>query len=402
MEMNPTCGEIIHLAHHAAGNPTLWDEVSARLCAALSADVVAFVEHNFITHRGQISHAAGIEPSFRELYGAHYAERNVWLRAKPLFEPGQVFTGAELVANWELVRTEFYRHWLRPQRAFHCLVGVVSRCGEEIRCLIALRPLERPAFDARDKSRLVSLLPHLRCACELGAGFAANQIERNLLMAVMRTLPEAVFVIDGKRRPVLLNPAAERLLAQSAGLVLVHGVLATDSDAGTSELRRLIAAAIGCRDEHPGEPDNEIAISAPSGHPHLILRIAPILCSHTDCSGRPRALAAVFAHQAAPAQSARHLSEFYQLTPAETRLTTLIVGGRSLLAAAAELHISKNTARTHMKHIYMKTETHSQVDLVRLCAGQFPDDARTTTPDTTLPDAGHDKGRNDTSVLLRH
>lgn len=400
--MNPTCGEIIHLAHHAAGNPTLWDEVSARLCAALSADIVALVEHNFITHQGQISHAAGIEPSFRELYGAQYAVQNVWLHAKPLFEPGQVFTGAELVANWELVRTGFYRHWLRPQRAFHCLFGGISRCGEEISCLIALRPLERSAFDARDKHRLASLLPHLQCACELGAEFAASRVEQNLLMAVMRTLPEAVFVVDGKRRPVLLNRAAERLLAQNAGLVLVHGVLAAISDEGTGELRRLIAATIGCHDESTDKLDNEIAIGDPSCHPHLIiLRIAPIRCSDTDYAGRSIPLVAVFAHLVEPAQSARHLCEFYQMTPAETRLTTLIVGGHSLQAAAAELHISKNTARTYMKRIYMKTETHRQVDLVRLCAEWLPNDAPTTTPDTVPSDKAHDKEHNDASLLLR-
>jgi DNA-binding CsgD family transcriptional regulator/PAS domain-containing protein len=398
--MNPTCGEIIHLAHHAAGNPTLWDEVSARLCAVLSADIVAFIEHNFITHQGQISHAAGIEPSFRELYGAHYAGQNVWLHAKHLFEPGQVFTGAELVANWELVRTEFYRHWLRPQRAFHCLFGGISRCGEEIRCLIALRPLERSAFDARDKHRLASLLPHLQCADELGAEFAANRLERNLLMAVMRTLPEAVFVVDGKRRPVLLNRAAERLLAQNAGLVLVRGVLAAISDEGTCELRRLVAAAIGCHDERAGKPDNEIAIGDPSGHPHLILRIAPIRCSDAGFASRPRPLVAVFAHLVEPAHSARHLCEFYQMTPAETRLTTLIVGGHSLVAAAAELHISKNTARTHMKRIYMKTETHRQVDLIRLCAEILPNDVWTTTPDIMPSDTAHDKEHNDASLLL--
>jgi DNA-binding CsgD family transcriptional regulator len=56
------------------------------------------------------------------------------------------------------------------------------------------------------------------------------------------------------------------------------------------------------------------------------------------------------------------------MTPAEARLTTLIVSGHSLLAAATELHITKNTARTHMKRIYVKTETHRQVDLVRLLA----------------------------------
>lgn len=396
--MNPTCGEIIHLAHHAAGNPTLWDEVSARLCVALSADIVAFVEHNFITHQGQISHAAGIEPSFRELYRAHYAGQNVWLHAKHLFEPAQVFTGAELVANWELVRTEFYRHWLRPQRAFHCLIGGVSRYGEEVRCLIALRPLERSAFDARDKHRLVSLLPHLQCACELAAEFAASRRERDLLKATMRTLPEAVFVVDGKRRPVLLNRAAERLLAQNAGLVLMHGVLAAISDEGTGELRRLIAAAIGCQDKHAGELDNEIAIGGPSDHPHLILRIAPIRCSDTDCAGPQKPLVAVLAHQVEPAQSARRLCEFYQMTPAEARLTALIVSGHSLLAAAAELHISKNTARTHMKRIYMKTETHRQVDLVRLCAEPLPNDVG-TTPDTMPSDTTYDKEHNDASLL---
>jgi DNA-binding CsgD family transcriptional regulator len=400
--MNPTCGEIIHLAHHAAGNPTLWDEVSARLCAALSADIVAFVEHNFITHQGQISHAAGGEPSFRELYGAHYAGHNVWLQAKQLFEPGQVFTGAELVANWELVRTEFYRRWLRPQRAFHCLFGSISRCGEEIRCLIALRPLERSAFDARDKNRLTSLLPHLQCASELGAEFAASRLERNLLMAVMQSLPEAVFVVDGKRRPILLNRAAERLLAQNAGLVLVQGLLAAISDEATSELRRLLAAAIGCQGEHASEPDNEIAIGDPSGHPRLILRIAPIRRSDTDHASRSVPLAALFAHPIEQAPSARHLCEFYQMTPAEARLTALIVRGHSLLAAAAELHISKNTARTHMKRIYMKTETHRQVDLVRLCAERLPNDARATTPGTMPSDTAHDKEPHHASLLLPH
>jgi DNA-binding CsgD family transcriptional regulator len=56
------------------------------------------------------------------------------------------------------------------------------------------------------------------------------------------------------------------------------------------------------------------------------------------------------------------------MTPAEARLTALIVSGHSLHAAATCLSITKNTARTHMKRIYVKTETHRQVDLVRLLA----------------------------------
>jgi len=73
-----------------------------------------------------------------------------------------------------------------------------------------------------------------------------------------------------------------------------------------------------------------------------------------------------------PCRTARkrrpRLCELFRLTPAEARLAGLIANGRSLMVAATELHITKNTARTHMKRIYAKTETHRQVDLVRLIA----------------------------------
>jgi DNA-binding CsgD family transcriptional regulator/PAS domain-containing protein len=366
VDSDPTCSEIIHLAHHAAGNPNLWDEVSALLRAPLSASVIAFVEHNFITRQGQISHAAGIDRSFRGLYGARFAERNVWLHAKHRLKPGQVLTGAELVPNWELVRTEFYRHWLRPQQAFHCLVGITFRCVEEIRCLIALRPLAGPAFGAEDKRKLASLLPHLQCADELCVEFAASRLEISILMDLMGALPEAIFVVDAEARPVFLNGAAERLIARNNGLVLAHGILAAASDKETGELRRLVAAAAGCGDETVGERQDEIAISGPLGNPPLVLRIATIRHLAVDRAGRRRPVAAVFTRPTESTETARLLCGFYHMTPAEARLTTLIIRGRSLLAAAAELHITRNTARTHMKRIYLKTETHRQVDLVRL------------------------------------
>ena len=57
---------------------------------------------------------------------------------------------------------------------------------------------------------------------------------------------------------------------------------------------------------------------------------------------------------------------FYGMTQAEARLASMIVDGRPLLEVARQLHITRNTARTHMKRIYAKTETHSQAALLRL------------------------------------
>lgn len=55
----------------------------------------------------------------------------------------------------------------------------------------------------------------------------------------------------------------------------------------------------------------------------------------------------------------------YGLTPAQARLASLIIDGKDLVAAAAVLGISINTARTQLKRMFKKTGSHSQPTLVR-------------------------------------
>ena len=114
--------------------------------------------------------------------------------------------------------------------------------------------------------------------------------------------------------------------------------------------------------------NGELTITCPSGGRPLVLQIKSIPHSAVDRSGKHKHVAAVFVGTTEMTEAARQLYEFYHLTPAEARLAALIVSGYSLHAAANKLHISKNTARTHMKRIYDKTEMHRQVDLVRLVA----------------------------------
>lgn len=368
-DADPTIGEILHLAHHAASDPNLWDEVLRQLRVHLGASLIALIDHNFITHQGEISHAAGIDERSRTLYRVRFAGKNVWLNAEHRLMQGNVFTGAELVPNWELVRTEFYRDWLRPLRAFHCLIGITFRRGEGISALVALRPLDERAFGSQNKRELSFLLLRLQCACELGTDFMVMRRNVEILSDIMQTLSEAIFVVDGECHPVFLNHAAERLLAEDDRLVLTHGMLAAASGQETGKLRQLVAAAAGCPGSGSATPNGEITIAGPSGARPLLLRIKPIPHSAIDRGGRYKQVVAVFADVATGAtDTARQLHESYHLTPAEARLAALIVCGYTLHAAACSLHISNNTARTHMKRIYDKTETHRQVDLIRLVA----------------------------------
>ncbi len=67
--------------------------------------------------------------------------------------------------------------------------------------------------------------------------------------------------------------------------------------------------------------------------------------------------------EVAPVKSLGHL---FRLTPAEIRLLQRIVDGTRLSDAAAQLHISLNTARTQLKAIFRKTGRRTQGQLLAL------------------------------------
>lgn len=56
----------------------------------------------------------------------------------------------------------------------------------------------------------------------------------------------------------------------------------------------------------------------------------------------------------------------YGLTPAETRLVEQLLAGDSVADAAEQLGVTVGTARTRLKRVFQKTDTHSQADLMRL------------------------------------
>jgi DNA-binding NarL/FixJ family response regulator len=54
----------------------------------------------------------------------------------------------------------------------------------------------------------------------------------------------------------------------------------------------------------------------------------------------------------------------YELTPHETRLLKMLVEGHSYKTAAAELGVSPNTVKFHLRHIYEKLQVHSKSEAV--------------------------------------
>ena len=63
------------------------------------------------------------------------------------------------------------------------------------------------------------------------------------------------------------------------------------------------------------------------------------------------------------------MANLFKLTPAEMRVLMMIVQVGGVPEVAPVLGISETTVKTHLQHIFAKTDTSRQADLVKFVAG---------------------------------
>jgi DNA-binding CsgD family transcriptional regulator len=62
------------------------------------------------------------------------------------------------------------------------------------------------------------------------------------------------------------------------------------------------------------------------------------------------------------------IMDAYRLTQAEARVAIAISTGSTIPETAAQLGLSPNTVKTHLRHVFAKTGTSRQAELARLLA----------------------------------
>lgn len=84
-----------------------------------------------------------------------------------------------------------------------------------------------------------------------------------------------------------------------------------------------------------------------------------------------QSVAVVLSGRAAYCTQLKGIQSAYGLTRAETKVLELLLSGRSLKEACGALGIMFTTARTHLRSIFTKTQTHRQAELM-LLVNAFP------------------------------
>lgn len=364
---------LIDLIYAGVTDPSAWQEVLQRLQQIFAAEVVLLARHDVATRSGACIHQIGMDPVLVGRYESEFAKQNPWMQAERLYRAHSVVTGEEVVRNADLMKTDFYEHYLRPQRLLHRMCGVICRRGPEFWYVTAARQPRQPVFDDGDARGLARLLPHVERALELSWQFARERSVRHALLDVLDQLPTAMIVVDAEARPIMVNAAAEGILALGDGMLVNRTRLEALWHPERVRLAQLIASACALANGDPPGAGGHLKITRPSGFRPFLVTVSPLPRTCCDRAGRRGRVAAVIIKdpQAEPHASTakrRGIAELYELTPAEERLLHHLLDGSGLFEAAQRLGITRNTARTHMKRIYAKTGTHRQAELVRRLA----------------------------------
>ena len=188
--------------------------------------------------------------------------------------------------------------------------------------------------------------------------------------AVLDKLNRGIVIFDQDARVRFLNDAAMQLIHRTDAISIVDGRLVF-TDAGSQA--RLLAFLRNGRGRRGDE--------GPSGHHATVMRVE----AGADCApyrvllsalrtpaaaangGRDaRFVLMIYEPHAGRHVARRILTDLYGLSEAESGLALLLFQGETLERAAQRLHISVNTAKTHLQHVFTKCDVHSQGELLQL------------------------------------
>jgi DNA-binding CsgD family transcriptional regulator len=358
--------DLLGRLYEAAAEANEWEVFVRSLEAQLGDAVALFVRLPRAGDLG-VSIAPGIDPGFLKAYEELFFGFDPVLRGATTLSEGAVGVVSRPRCG-DASASIFYRDWLMPQglRPGPSLLALIERPSDASAAALVTFPRGRASTTMRAKQRLVSrLVPHLRCALRLYLRSRELRLERDAFGASLDRFRIGLALVDERSRLVGKNWAAGRILDLRDGLTLDDGVLrAWGSQAGEELLDACRRAAGASRHLHT---ICLVWLPRPSGLPRLAIAVTPSRPEGDVPRPLPR-LAALFISDPVAADSppAEMLHRLYRLTPCQAALARELVQGRSLEEAAPRLGVTRETARTRLKQIFLRTGTHRQAELMRL------------------------------------
>ena len=172
-----------------------------------------------------------------------------------------------------------------------------------------------------------------------------------------------VAVISANSTVVHMNSAASSIFLSNDGLSVRMGGIEAVRASSKTRLEISIGAALYGSPTGVCRGDSFLC-ARPSGKRPYVVHVMPAGTAPDQTA--PRALVVIIDPELQPEPSTELLRRLYGLTQAEAEVAVRVLRGDGRKPIADELSVTLATVKTHLQHVFDKTDTHRQAELVRL------------------------------------
>ena len=368
--IRPRFEDIVDKIYAAVDDSVLWSDVAGDIAHAAGAVSCSMQIRS--SAGAKIVAASGYREFDAALYEQHYAREDIRARVLMGLPSDEVHLLHHYMPQERFIRSGYYNEFFRriTEGYWSAASWITLDRGASVGLGIGIHRARRA--DPEDKAQveiLTRLSPHLRRAGRLHLKLNDVKSRVSQLSDALDHMRQPAILADSQGRVVIANEAAGRLFDPVRTLGTDHnGRIVTRSPKATKQLWDAIEVASRPAIQADARQAIDVIVTGDDGMPQLSLSILPLLRGQaTPRRGLDGGSIMILAQEFVPTVlSVEALRKGFGLSPAETKLTSLLATGSSLRQASQILGVSYSTVMSQIKSCFQKTGTHRQAELVAL------------------------------------
>ena len=353
--------QIIELIYDATDQPEKWPTALENLASSVGAATASIVEVDFSSPGMFWGKAFNSPDEIIRQYNEYYYLTDPMLRFYPIMKPGELLPFESLVPMNKLRTTEFWSDFVSPGGFGTGLTGKVTETGRATAGLSMMFSDQMDILDA-DIVRFVNAVsPHLGKALNLERKLRLGGHLHRDGVAVDDGMMWAVIELDDHGQVVNLNSKAQELVRNRDGITVEQRELRFDRHVQQQYVES-VRALLG-RTTSVGSSATDFVAPRRNGCSPFKVFVGP---KPRRSGPKTASVVVLLCETMAEDDRRKALGEKYDLTPAESALVNRLTVGRSLAESADDIDVTYETARSRLKDIFVKTDTHTQAQLVAL------------------------------------
>jgi DNA-binding CsgD family transcriptional regulator len=365
-ELSLVIGDI----YDASLDQALWPEAYRRIRDFLGGGTTSLVSQDAVTKAVDVHFMLGHEQQFLDQFHEKYFKLNPIFPTVMFLDIEQKNVLSDVLPIADFLQTRFSREWVKPQTFCDCALSTVEKSPVGCTVLMSMRRKDEGFFDDEIRRRFGLIIPHIRRSHVIGKVVETHQVKAAALADALDGLVSAMFIVDASARIVHANVSGNLMVSESNVMRAPSGRLHATDPVADQALQDIFTAAQG-GDSELGKKGVAVPIRARDDE-RYIAHVLPLTSGGRRKAGVSYgAVAALFVRKATldlPSPPVA-IAQAFRLTQAELRVLFSLTEIGSVSEVAEVLGISEATVKTHLQHIFAKTGTGRQSDLVKLVAG---------------------------------